>query len=39
MRDGASLDQLGTFITAVDEGSFSAAARELRRAQSVISDL
>ena len=39
MLDGVSLDQLRTFITSVDEGSFSAAARKLRRAQSVISDL
>jgi DNA-binding transcriptional LysR family regulator len=39
MLDGVSLDQLRTFIASVDEGSFSAAARKLRRAQSVISDL
>lgn len=39
MLDGVSLDQLRTFIAAVDEGSFSAAARKLRRAQSVVSDL
>ncbi|MFZ4833191.1 LysR family transcriptional regulator [Rouxiella sp. Mn2063] len=39
MLDGISLDQLRTFITAVDEGSFSAAARKMYRAQSVISDL
>jgi len=38
MLDGVSLDQLRTFIAAVDEGSFSAAARKLRRAQSVVSD-
>jgi DNA-binding transcriptional LysR family regulator len=37
MLDGLSLDQLRTFIAAVDEGSFSAAARRLRRAQSVVS--
>jgi len=37
MLDGVSLDQLRTFITAVDEGSFSAASRKLYRAQSVIS--
>jgi DNA-binding transcriptional LysR family regulator len=37
MLDGVSLDQLRTFITAVDEGSFSAAGRRLRRAQSVVS--
>jgi DNA-binding transcriptional LysR family regulator len=34
---GASLDQLRTFIAAADEGSFSAAGRRLRRAQSVVS--
>ncbi|WP_332306456.1 LysR family transcriptional regulator [Pectobacterium parmentieri] len=39
MINGVSLDQLRTFIVAVDEGSFSAAARKLYRAQSVISDL
>ncbi|MES3021578.1 MAG: LysR family transcriptional regulator [Pseudomonadota bacterium] len=39
MLDGVSLDQLRTFIAAVDEGSFSAASRKLRRAQSVVSDL
>ncbi|MDQ8728487.1 LysR family transcriptional regulator [Bradyrhizobium sp. LHD-71] len=39
MLDGVSLDQLRTFIAAVEEGSFSAAARKLRRAQSVVSDL
>eukprot|EP01032_Pedospumella_encystans_P032146 gene32146-36289_t len=32
-----SLDQLRTFIAAADEGSFSAAGRKLRRAQSVVS--
>ncbi|EJL94349.1 transcriptional regulator [Herbaspirillum sp. CF444] len=37
MLDGVSLDQLRTFITTVDEGSFSAASRKLFRAQSVIS--
>ncbi|MES0101867.1 LysR family transcriptional regulator [Mesorhizobium sp. M0019] len=39
MLDGVSLDQLRTFIASVDEGSFSAAARKVRRAQSVVSDL
>ncbi|MBO8135367.1 LysR family transcriptional regulator [Dickeya fangzhongdai] len=39
MLDGVSLDQLRTFIAAVDEGSFSAASRRLRRAQSAISEL
>jgi DNA-binding transcriptional LysR family regulator len=37
MLDAVTLDQLRTFIAAVDEGSFSAAGRKLRRAQSVIS--
>jgi len=35
--DGLSLDQLRAFIAAADEGSFSAAGRRLRRAQSVVS--
>lgn len=39
MLDGVSFDQLRTFIAAVDEGSFSAAARQLHRSQSVVSDL
>ena len=39
MLDGVSLDQLRSFIAAVDEGSFSAAARKLRRAQSAVSEL
>ena len=37
MLDGVSLDQLRTFIAAVDEGSFSAAARKLNRVQSAVS--
>jgi DNA-binding transcriptional LysR family regulator len=37
--DGVSLDQLRAFIAAVDQGSFSAAARKLRRAQSAVSEL
>jgi DNA-binding transcriptional LysR family regulator len=37
--DGVSLDQLRAFIAAVDEGSFSAGARRLRRAQSAVSEL
>src|SRR5881392_4162580 len=37
MLDAVTLDQLRTFIAAVDEGSFSAASRKLRRAQSVVS--
>jgi DNA-binding transcriptional LysR family regulator len=38
MLDAVSLDQLRTFIAAVDEGSFSAAPRKLLRAQSVVSE-
>jgi DNA-binding transcriptional LysR family regulator len=37
LLDGISLDQLRTFIAAADEGSFSAAGRRLKRAQSSIS--
>jgi DNA-binding transcriptional LysR family regulator len=37
MLDAITLDQLRTFIAAADEGSFSAAGRRLRRAQSVVS--
>jgi len=37
MLDNLSLDQLRTFIAAADAGSFSAAARKLNRAQSVVS--
>ncbi|ANM02785.1 LysR family transcriptional regulator protein [Rhizobium phaseoli] len=39
MLDGLSLDQLRTFISAADEGSFSAASRRLGRAQSAVSEL
>jgi DNA-binding transcriptional LysR family regulator len=39
MLDGVSLDQLRAFIAAVNEGSFSAGARRLHRAQSAISEL
>jgi DNA-binding transcriptional LysR family regulator len=39
MLDGVSLDQMRAFIAAVDEGSFSAGARKLHRAQSAISEL
>jgi DNA-binding transcriptional LysR family regulator len=39
MLDGVSLDQLRAFIAAVEEGSFSAGARRLHRAQSAISEL
>jgi DNA-binding transcriptional LysR family regulator len=38
MLDSVSLDQLRTFIAALDEGSFSDASRKLRRAQSVVSE-
>ncbi|MES2128021.1 MAG: LysR family transcriptional regulator [Pseudomonadota bacterium] len=37
MLDGMSMDQLRTFVAAAEEGSFSAAGRKLRRAQSVVS--
>src|SRR6266850_497167 len=37
MLDAMSLDQLRTFIAAAEEGSFSAAGRKLRRAQSAVS--
>ncbi len=39
MLDSISLDQLRIFIASVDEGSFSAAARRLGRAQSVVSEM
>ena len=39
MLDGLSLDQLRAFIAAADEGSFSAAGRRLKRAQSAVSEL
>jgi len=38
MLDGLSLDQLRIFVAAADEGSFSAAARLLRRTQSAVSE-
>ena len=37
MLDRLTVDQLRTFIAAAEEGSFSAAGRKLRRAQSVVS--
>lgn len=37
MLDAITLDQLRTFAAVVDEGSFSAAARKLRRVQSAVS--
>ncbi len=36
MLDGLTLDQFAVFVTVVEEGSFSAAARKLGRAQSAI---
>ena len=39
MLDGVSLDQLRAFIAAADEGSFSAAGRKLKRAQSAVSEM
>jgi DNA-binding transcriptional LysR family regulator len=38
MLDGLSLDQLRIFVAAADEGSFSAAARRLKRTQSAVSE-
>ena len=37
MLDALTLDQLRIFVSAVDEGSFSAAARKLGRVQSAVS--
>lgn len=37
MTSAITLDQLRAFVAVVDEGSFSAAARKLRRVQSAIS--
>ncbi|HTJ99941.1 MAG TPA: LysR family transcriptional regulator [Bordetella sp.] len=37
MLEAISLDQLRTFVAAAETGSFSAAGRQLRRAQSVVS--
>ena len=37
MLDGVSFDQLRVFIATAEAGSFSAAGRKLRRAQSVVS--
>lgn len=39
MIDALTLDQMRTLIAAVEEGSFSAAARRLGRAQSVVSQV
>ena len=39
MLEAVSLDQLRVFIAAADEGSFSAAGRKLRRAQSLVSQV
>jgi DNA-binding transcriptional LysR family regulator len=38
MLEGVSLDQLRIFVAAADEGSFSAAARRVRRTQSAVSE-
>ncbi len=38
MLDGISLDQVRTFLAAVDHGSFSAAGRYLSRTQSAVSE-
>ena len=37
MLDGVTINQLRTFVAVCDEGSFSGAARHLRRAQSAVS--
>ncbi len=37
MFDPVTLDQLRAFVTVVEEGSFSAAARKLKRVQSAVS--
>jgi DNA-binding transcriptional LysR family regulator len=37
MLDALTIDQLRTFIAAAEQGSFSAAGRSLKRAQSVVS--
>ena len=37
MLDALTLDQMRIFVTVVDEGSFSAAARKLGRVQSAVS--
>lgn len=39
MLNAVTLDHLRIFIAAADEGSFSAAGRRLRRAQSVVSQV
>lgn len=39
MLDGLSLDQLRAFVTAAEQGSFSAAGRKLSRAQSAVSEM
>lgn len=38
MIDSLNLDQLRVFVTIADQGSFSAAARHLHRAQSAVSN-
>lgn len=39
MINGVSLDQLTAFVVSAESGSFSAAARQLNRAQSAVSNL
>lgn len=38
MREPVTLDQLKVFVTCVERGSFSAAARALQRSQSMVSE-
>ena len=38
MLESVSFDQLRMFLAAADEGSFSAAARRVRRTQSAVSE-
>src|ERR1700693_2224132 len=37
MLDNVTINQLRAFVAVCDQGSFSGAARELRRAQSAVS--
>jgi DNA-binding transcriptional LysR family regulator len=37
MRDNVTINQLRVFVAVCDQGRFSGAARELRRAQSAVS--
>ena len=38
MLERVSFDQLRMFVASADEGSFSAAARRVRRTQSAVSE-